>query len=220
MTDDLTPPASPDRDIGPDGIKTLTIENWRSVDAVSVLLVEVDPTTGRPQPISPERWAEWFLEPQLDPIVPDQVRTMFNAARGAMLYGCFYYPLYALGTEQLYRVADAATWNRCRQLGKPLPAAGPERETFAERVAWLVDQGANIDAWWWGYVPANPDGGVRMLRNLTSHATEQGLDMPSSALVQVRHIAERINELFALTGETGQGVTAPGDACSAQPPDP
>jgi len=121
---------------------------------MSVLLVELDAATGRPLPITPERWTEWFLEPQLDPIVPGEVRTMFNVARGAMLYGCFFYPLYTLGTEQLYRVADAATWHRCRQLGKPLPAGGPKNETFKNRVTWLVGQGGIVDASWWGRAPS------------------------------------------------------------------
>jgi hypothetical protein len=203
MPENPAPPPSLDRDIGPDGIKSLTVDNWRSVDPMSVLLVELDAATERPRPITPDSWAEWFLEPELDPTVPDKVRIMFNVARGAILYGCYFYPLYTLGTEQLYRVADAATWHRCRQLGKPLPAARPERETFAERVAWLVDQGAIVDAWWWDS-PADPEVGVRMARNLTSHATFQQLDMPDNALAELRYVAERINELFSPARETGE----------------
>lgn len=197
MPDDSPPPPRLDPEVGPDGIKVLTIDNWRSVDPVSVLLVELDPATGHPRPITPDRWAALFLEPQLDTIVPDQVQTMFNVARGAMLYGSFFYPLYTLGSEQLYRVADAATWHRCRQLHKPFPAARPERESLAERVKWLVNQGAIVDAWWWGHPPASSDGGIRMLRNLTSHSTFQQLDMPGSALTQLHRVAERTNELFA-----------------------
>jgi len=50
---------------------------------MSVLLVELDAATGRPLPITPERWTEWFLEPQLDPIVPGEVRKL-SAARRAV----------------------------------------------------------------------------------------------------------------------------------------
>jgi len=46
-----------------------------------------------------------------------------------------------------------------------------------------------------GHGQANPSG-VRMLRNLTSHSTFQQLDLPGTALTQVRHMADRINELF------------------------
>jgi hypothetical protein len=99
-------------------------------------------------------------------------------------------------------VADAATWHRCRQLGKPLPAR-PERETFAERVAWLVTEGVIVDAWWWD-TPANPDVGIRMARNLTSHATFQQLDTPDNALAEVHYVAQRINELFARSREAGE----------------
>jgi hypothetical protein len=205
MPDDSIPSPSLDRDIGPDGIKNLTLDNWQSIDPTSVLLIELDTATGRPLPITPDRWAEWLLEPQLDPSVPGTVQTMFNVARGAMLYGSFFYPLYTLGTEQLYRVADAATWHRCRQLGKPLPAAGPNRETFADRVTWLVGQGVISNASWWGHGhgPANP-GGVRMVRNLTSHSTFQQLDLPSTAVIQVRQVADQINELFAPEPKAGE----------------
>jgi hypothetical protein len=202
MPDNSIPPPRLDRDIGPDGIKDLTVDNWHSIDPMSVLLVELDAATGHPRPITPERWAEWFLEPQLNPKVPGEVRTMFNVARGAMLYGCFLYPLYTLGTEQLYRVADAATWHRCRQLGKPLPAAGANHETLASRVKWLVGQGAIVNASWWGHGPANP-GGVRMVRNLTPHSTFQQLDLPGTALTQVRQVADRINELFVPAPDVG-----------------
>ena len=68
--DDSALPPSLDREIGPDRIKSLTIDNWRSVDPMSVLSVELDTATGRPRPITPEQWAESFLRPQLDPIVP------------------------------------------------------------------------------------------------------------------------------------------------------
>jgi hypothetical protein len=137
MAIDAASPPDFESEIGSDGIKSLTVDNWRSVDPTPALLVELDPRAGYPRPITPERSAQYFLEPQLDSNVPAQIRTMFNVARGVMLYGSFFCPLYTLGTEQLYRVADAATWLRCRQLGKPLPAGRPEREMFAERVRWL-----------------------------------------------------------------------------------
>jgi hypothetical protein len=36
--------------------------------------------------------------------VPD----LCEVACGALLYGCFFYPMFALGLEQLYRLAEAA----------------------------------------------------------------------------------------------------------------
>ena len=37
--------------------------------------------------------------------------------RGAMVYGYFLYPLYVLGAEQLFRVAEAAVTLKCEQMG-------------------------------------------------------------------------------------------------------
>ena len=34
-----------------------------------------------------------------------------------MLYGCFFYPLFALGADQLLRVAESAVTYRCVELG-------------------------------------------------------------------------------------------------------
>ena len=64
------------------------------------------------------------LEPQLDDQVPRSIRQLFEVARGAMVYGAFYNPLYALGYEQLYRVSEAAAKDSMLAAGRG-PSASP-----------------------------------------------------------------------------------------------
>jgi hypothetical protein len=72
---------------------------------------------------------------------------MWEVARGVLLYGWFYYPLYALGEHQLRRVADAAVLRRYQQAGGPPnkkrdPDDGQLRwPDFKRRVEWLTDHG-------------------------------------------------------------------------------
>ena len=41
------------------------------------------------------------------------VHRQFEVARGAMLYGCFFYPLFSLGVDQLLKVAESAVTHKC-----------------------------------------------------------------------------------------------------------
>jgi hypothetical protein len=76
-----------------------------------------------------------------------EVRVMWEVARGVLLYGWFYYPLYALGEHQLRRVADVAVLYRYQQAvgppnKKPNPEDGqPTWPSFKRRVDWLIDNG-------------------------------------------------------------------------------
>ena len=45
---------------------------------------------------------------QLSAGVPDDVKALFEGARGAMCYGFYFYPLFMLGADQLCRVAETA----------------------------------------------------------------------------------------------------------------
>jgi len=43
-----------------------------------------------------------------------------------------------------------------------------------------------------------------MLRNLASHSTFQQLDMPGTALTELRRATEKINELFGSAAQKGE----------------
>src|SRR2546423_7399041 len=99
------------------GIKALTIENWLQPDPTSTIFVQLSHSDGSVSPMSGEDWAAQFLTPSLAATVPEELRKLFEVARGAMAYGYFFYPLYALAGEQLYRVAEAAVSEKYTRLG-------------------------------------------------------------------------------------------------------
>ncbi len=132
-----------------------------------------------------EDWARLFLEVELSEKVPLQVRHLFDAARGACLYGWFFYPLYQLGENQLFRVADAAVTAKCT----PMKPHKILRDFFA-RLAWLEEQGVipqeAKEAW----------DGMRRLRNIASHPVMQSLNFPGPILGSFRRVRDAINALF------------------------
>ena len=120
---------------------------------------------------------------------------MWEVARGSLLYGWFYYPLYALGEHELRRVADAAALHRYRHAGGP-PLKKPDQQgkprwpSFKARVAWLGDQ---------GILPQQSRGrweAIVDLRNEGSHATFRHLVMPIDALRTMEMLAQEIGGLF------------------------
>jgi hypothetical protein len=168
--------------------KRLTTENWAERDRVNEHFHHVDPHAGTAAPMSGDDWAREFLKVELDPRVPEEIRDLFAIARGTMLYGHFFYPLYQAGSEQLYRVADAAAGRRYKDLGGP-PDKDGRLPRFASRTTWLRDHGAisDRDAAQWE--------AVRQLRNIASHPERASVFTPGNALsslVTTRHIIDAL----------------------------
>ncbi len=167
------------------GFKDLTPENWLEPDPVTTLIASLSPE-GYPRPITGEDWACRILAIRLSDAAPDELHRLFEVARGALLYGYFFYPLYTLGLEQMFRVAEAAVARRCMDLGAP-----PSTQSFEKRLAWLRDQG----------VLSTDEHGrwdtLRQLRNLASHPQDQTILPPTMAIAHAPAIAERISALFA-----------------------
>lgn len=108
--------------------RQLTPSNWAEPDPIHRLLTIIRPD-GSQSPVSGAYLVEGFLSFQLNEAVPRPIRAMFEVARGTMCYGYFFYPLYTLGAEQLYRVAEAGIRHRC---------GGKKRATLAELIGQLV----------------------------------------------------------------------------------
>ena len=129
-----------------DGVKHLTTGNWLEPDPICLKFVEVNLATAERRPPTGEGWAVRFLAVDLAPTVASEVRDMWEAARGMLLYGWFYYAIYAIGEHQLRRVADAAVLHRYQQAGgPPNKKPGPEGEQrwpdLMTRVNWLISAG-------------------------------------------------------------------------------
>ena len=187
----MSEPQAPD-----DGVKHLTTGNWLEPDPICLKFVEVNLATAARRPPTGEGWAERFLAVDLAPAVPSEVRDMWEAARGLLLYGWFYYAIYAIGEHQLRRVADAAVLHRYQQAGgPPNKKLGPEGEQrwpdLMTRVDWLISV---------GIIPAEKRDRwdlERGLRNETTHASIRHLTTPHEVLRVLDLLAGEIDALFA-----------------------
>lgn len=164
--------------------KTLTPENWRATDPLLGVFVQVEPD-GTVTPMAGDDWTRYLLAVQLAASVPENVRALFDVARGAILYGSLFYPLFALGLEGIYRAADAATVKACEV--RKLPK---KTKTFEDRLGALRAAGALTD------VEHDRWTSLRHLRNEASHPERPTILPPGQVLTLLRQIAADISALF------------------------
>lgn len=169
--------------MGKFGFKEITLQNWREPDPI--LNAFVDLAVDAFRPATGEEWLERILEPKLLDSVPQEVQALYEVARGALVFGYFFYPLFTLGTEQLFRVADSAVANKCKVVGGPRP-----KVSFHKRVEWLANYGfipqADVSLW----------TTLRDLRNATSHPEDNIPFVPRDAIYTLHDVARKINALF------------------------
>ena len=166
------------------GFKEITPSNWLEPDDVLKGFVRISPG-GQSQPITGDDYLRDILRPRLLESVPTDVQALFEVARGAMAYGYFFYPLYTLAAQHLFRVAEAAVAHKCKALGAP-----KSRKTFKKRISWLVDEGV---------IPSSEFirwDAIRELRNAASHPERQSILTPGNAIGLLERIAVQINSLF------------------------
>jgi hypothetical protein len=165
-----------------DGIKKLTIDNWLERDPIMLAFARLSPT-GRSYPIEKEQLVTEFLAIELSPEVPTEIRTMFRTAQGVLLYGYFYYPLYAVGLGELSRTAESALAKKFKELGGPRNAG-----TFHKRLEWMLDHFTQRQFEIWD--------GIRDLRNFVSHPKYQMVGPPREARQEACVIAHSTSCLF------------------------
>ncbi len=172
--------------------------NWLERDPTLQIFARMN-SSGELVPTSGEDLLRDILTPRLRPAVPEQVCALLEVARGAMVYGYFFYPLYTLASDQLFRVADAAVCERCRQLG------GPKRLGFQSRLKWLRDQGVLSDEEFdhWDF--------VRFMRNCASHPREQAIWMPGDTVGFLARVVDLMNGLFVTAGMATSAASGPSD---------
>lgn len=168
----------------PHGFKVITPKNWQSEDESPQYFIR-----------DPNVWIALYLGPKLGAQVPKDIAALFEVARGSMVYGWYFYPLLTVGTEQCYRIAEAAVRFRCKQLGEPLVSVikkSHERQrSFHDLCQALVQRGviAESDIEFWM--------AARKLRNWASHPQDQSILMPGQAVGVLQRTADKVNELFA-----------------------
>ncbi|MGI8483866.1 MAG: DUF4145 domain-containing protein [Thermomicrobiales bacterium] len=170
------------------GFKTLTVENMQQSDPVLSIFVRLSAQDGSIRKLAADEWAREILVVELSEQVPREVRRLFAVARGALVYGYFFYPLYTLGAEQLFRVAEAAVGHKCQDLG--VSATKLKSLTFQKQLEYLVKQGtiSTTDERRWD--------ALRHLRNLSSHPEDQTILPPGVAIGELRRIAADLDGLF------------------------
>jgi hypothetical protein len=165
-------------------IKELTPGNWRDADPVMAAFGKLDPQRG-PRKMEADDWAEIILSIDIDPRAPQELRSLFTAARGCLLYGWFYYPLYALGDDQLHRVAERAVAYRAKQVGAPSNV-----RNFKDRIDWLGERGVipskDVRRW----------HAIRGVRNEGTHPDFQRLAPPSWSIETLMIVAEAIDQVL------------------------
>jgi hypothetical protein len=166
------------------GFKQIDASNWQEPDPMMRAFVRIDPEYG-PTDMEAKDWVEAILTPSLLETVPEDVRALFEVARGAMVYGFFFYPLFTLAAEQLFRVSEAAISHKCRSM-----QAKRSIKSFASRIEWLIEQGAipsaQLPRW----------HATKELRNLASHPERQSIMAPGNAIGIMETTASLINSLF------------------------
>jgi hypothetical protein len=173
------------REPGSLGFKQLTLDNWTEADPVNRNFARLSPLVG-PIQMGQGDWARQFLGVELGGEVPAEIRDLFAIARGAMLYGWFFYPLFRLGEEQLYRVLEAAARLRYRQLG-----GEKVRPHYQQAIDLLAERGAipafEVERW----------SAARRLRNNASHPEQAAVVPPGFALRMLQRSSADIEALFA-----------------------
>lgn len=166
--------------------KNLTKENWLQPDQISYSFLKLSMVDGRVSPATGEDWISLFLRPTLSESVPANVRALFDVARGSLAYGYFFYPLYALAGEQLFRVAEAAITAKCEQI-----EASHSLYNFNSKLRHLrkrkIISEQEFSQW----------NDLRKMRNEASHPKDQTILPPGPVSIILESIAERINTLFA-----------------------
>ncbi len=179
--------------------KRITVANW----------LERDMPAGFSR-LTPESWVEYNMQPQLGPNVPPDILSLFEVARGAMIYGWFFYPLITLAAEQCSRVIEAGVKACCGKHGIPTQRLGkdghplrtrygrPSETSHSENIKELVKSQVipACEAELWDV--------AREFRNLCSHPERQMIFAPGMALGMLKVTSDCLNELFH-SQEGGEG---------------
>jgi len=167
------------------GFKQITQDTWLKPDRISTSFLLVPPETGVDDIKKGEIYLDMILQPRLNEDVPIEVIKLYEVARGALVYGYFFYPLYTLACEQLFRVGEAAIIFRCKTFSPRLA-----KRTFEKKIEFLFKQRIlnELEKQRWH--------ALRELRNISSHPVDQFIYPPGPVIGILAHMAEDINSLF------------------------
>jgi hypothetical protein len=171
--------------------KRLTAENFLLPDPLTGEFTGQD-GDGRAHRLSAVDWAHEILAIALDGVVPVAARHRFELARGILLYGFFWYPLWVQGTVEALRGAELALEAACEG------EHGPKRLSTAEsRIEWLEKKGL-LDV-----EEARMWESLVRVRDALAEAGETPILTPGRSLEVLETVAHVVNGLFTTEGATG-----------------
>jgi hypothetical protein len=167
-------------------IDRFTPDRWLQPDPTLSVFSKLDLANGTVEPMTSEDWFVVWRDATVDPPVPTDIINRIEQARACLAYGFFYYPLYALGVEQLLRVAEAALAVRCEDLNAPRTI-----RTFEKRIDWIASSTdvSTFDRDHWH--------ALRKVRNETTHGAHRMLLTPAAAKQLLHDVVDAITALFA-----------------------
>ena len=139
-------------------------------------------SASNPAPL--REWVEMIQHPVMEHWVPKEIRTMFEVAKGCMIYGVLFYPLFAMSSEQLFRLCETAVKVRAQKAG------GHKDMNYVDSVDLLIREGvlmADSRQRWMA---------VKGLRNSSAHPQHQMLIPPGQAINFLEGTANDISDLF------------------------
>lgn len=171
--------------------KRLTAENFLLPDPLTGEFTGRD-GDGREHRLSAVDWAHEILVIGLDEAVPEAARNRFELARGILLYGYFWYPLWVQGTVEALRGAEVALEAACEA------EHGAKRLSTAEsRIEWLEKKDV-LDAeeacTWMSLV---------RVRDALAEARQTPMLTPGRSLEILDTVAHVVNGLFAMEDTEG-----------------
>lgn len=127
---------------------------------------------------------EETLSVKLSERVALPVRSMFEALKGAMVYGFYFRPIFSLASSQCHFIEDAALYHRCKQLGIDPP------DDYTRRVNRLVEAGVipKYELFLWRT--------KENLRNYAAHRTEHSMMWPFNDLYKIKLLAWDLERLY------------------------
>lgn len=169
----------------PLSIKTLTKENWLLPDIIPSVLTQHSLNDCYTHLMNGEDWLAQFTAPKLNEAVPIDVQVLFEVARGSLAYGYFFYPLFTLAAEQLFRVGEAAVSAKFLLVGGINP-----KKRFQMKLKFLLDNKIITDIEFANW------NTVRDFRNRVSHPKKQNIFAPGQIAGMLNFVADIVNRLF------------------------
>ncbi len=171
--------------------KRLTADNFLLPDPLTGEFTGPDGDS-RVHRLSAMDWAHEILSIELGESVPEAVRNRFELARGVLLYGYFWYPLWVQGTMEALHAAELALEAACAA------EHGPKRLATAEsRIEWLAKRhvlGAEEAGTWRSLLD---------VRNALADAGETTILTPRTSLDVLDRACSAVKVLFRIGEEDG-----------------